>query len=200
MAARDRSGRTPFARPHVEVFDLYWNGFLRSSQAPPDPARHLDRHGQRQRQHREGGPRRQAGRAGRRHTRGMDHFQPDHHPVGKGLRAARQPLLGLPGLRDCDPRSPLTRPGRVQRLVDPLKAPGPIGTPHSRQAPGSREADQRGSATVVAGPADGRHSWLGVALAEQVGTDPQEHGGVDQCYTELRPLRPQVRVVLVDGH
>jgi hypothetical protein len=49
-------------------------------------------------------------------------------------------------------------------------------------------------------PADGRHSWLGVALAEQVGTDPQEHGGVDQCYTELRPLRPQVRVVLADGH
>ena len=46
----------------------------------------------------------------------------------------------------------------------------------------------------------GRHSWLGVALAEQVGTDPQEHGGVDQCYTELRPLRPQVRVVLADGH
>jgi hypothetical protein len=49
-------------------------------------------------------------------------------------------------------------------------------------------------------PADGRHSWLGVALAEQVGTDPQEHGGVDQCHTELRPRRPQVRVVLADGH
>ena len=50
------------------------------------------------------------------------------------------------------------------------------------------------------GPADGRHPWLGVALAEQVGTDPQEHGGVDQCHTELRPRRPQVRVVLADGH
>jgi hypothetical protein len=59
---------------------------------------------------------------------------------------------------------------------------------------------QRGPVTVVAAPADGRHSWLGVALTEQVGTDPQEHGGVDQCHTELRPLRPQVRVVLADGH
>ena len=34
------------------------------------------------------------------------------------------------------------RPGRVLRLVDPLNAPGPIGTPHSRQGSGSREADR----------------------------------------------------------
>jgi hypothetical protein len=86
-------------------------------------------------------PGREGLRAARR--RGLQHRHPaavqpvPRHPAPAAADhlPARQPLLGLPSLRDSNLRRPFARPRRVQRLVDPLKAPGLIGMPHIVRLP-----------------------------------------------------------------
>ena len=102
-----------------------------------------------------------------------------HAATERQARTIASDLLTADPARDDDPRPRTRRSGMKRAARD--RPDRTSGGRHGRGGP----------------PLDGRHSWLGIALAEQVCADPPgARRRQTTCHTELRPRRPQVRVLL----